>query len=53
VRQELLWLRHGDSLATQEGESLSLEAGIRRLVKGKKTGQDNCVCSDVQTDCLK
>jgi hypothetical protein len=35
VSQELLWLRHGESSGTQEGDRSPLEAGTRGLVKEK------------------
>jgi hypothetical protein len=44
-----LWLWHGDSLGTQEGEHPPLEAGTRGLVT-KKTKYG---CCELQTDCVK
>jgi hypothetical protein len=40
----LLWLRHGDSSETEEGECLPFEAVTRRLVKTVTEDTSVCVC---------
>jgi hypothetical protein len=48
-RLRVLWLWHGDSSGTKEGERTPLEAGTRGLVKIQQTGKNHCVCSKLQT----
>jgi hypothetical protein len=42
VSQGSLWLRHGDSLGTQEEKRPPMEAGNSKLVKGQQTEKTQC-----------